>query len=182
MKKSYVYFLAPLIGVIVFFGFYSKASKAYDQSLADQARIVREKKEATLKEEAKNRAKAVQDALEAQEKRKIERKAKEDRDNKERDAREKAVADRNKAGREADKLEAQVKRLDKDIATEKAEIAKIEAEKKSLADEQSFLKDYVKKAEANTLGYSAVLEKIDAADKKWDDYNKAVAAAAAAKK
>ena len=56
-----------------------------------------------------------------------------------------------------------------------SEINKIEDEKKKHQDELSFLKTYVKQAEANVKYYYDLLDKIDAAEKA-----KAAAAAAAA--
>ncbi|MEY2880396.1 MAG: hypothetical protein RLZZ15_2776 [Verrucomicrobiota bacterium] len=172
MKKSYLYFIVPLVGVAVFFGFYLKASKEYEAIEANQAAKVRKEKEEKLRKEQADRSKAVQDALAAQEVRKVERKKKQDQEEKEKEERERAVQARNRAGRDADKVEAQVKRLDKEIAAEKVELAKIEEEKKRLGSETAFLKEYVKAAEANTLSYSAVLDKIDAADKEWERFSR----------
>jgi hypothetical protein len=172
MKKSYLYFVAPLLGVAVFFGFYWKASKEYEAIEAGLVAKTRREKDEKLRQEQANRNKAVQDALAAQEARKIERTKKQIQDEKEKEERERAVQARNRAGREADKIEGQVKRLEKEITAEKVELAKIEEEKKRLSSEQTFLKEYVKIAEANTKNYAAVLDKVDAADKAWEQFSR----------
>jgi hypothetical protein len=182
MKKKYLYVSAPLIGVIVFSGFYISARKTYDAKEDAIVRHAREIKEAKLKEEMKNREIAVRQALEQQDKRKAEKKAREEKETKEAEARAQAVQARSKASRDADKLEASVKRLQRDIDEEKKEIAKIEVEKKHLLDEQAGLVVYVKAAETNVKGLTAVLEKIVDADKKWEDAQKEAARAAAAAK
>jgi hypothetical protein len=182
MKKKYLYVAAPLIGVVVFSGFYISARKDYDAREEAVVRHAREIKDAKLKEEMKNREIAVRQALQQQETRKAEKKAREEKEAKEAEARAQAVQARSKASRDADKLEASVKRLQRDVTEEQKEIAKIEVDKKRSVDEQAFLLDYVKAAEANVKSLTTVLEKIVDADKKWEDAQKEAARAAAAKK
>lgn len=179
-KNKYIYFLSPLIGLVVFFGFYWNASKAYDEREAAVVRKAVEAKKAKLAQEAINREKAVKDALEQQEKRRAAKKAKDELETREAEARAQAVQARSKASRDADKIEASVKRLQRDIDEEKKEIAKIEADKKRYADDQVFLLEYVKQAEANVKNLRGILEKITEADKKWEEAQRAAAAAAAA--
>ena len=76
-KKSYVYFLVPLIGVIVFGAIYWNFSAGYEAEIARKEKIVREAKDEKLRQEAKNREKAIKEALESQERRKVEKAAKE---------------------------------------------------------------------------------------------------------
>lgn len=176
MKKTYLYFLVPLIGLIVFGAFYWNFSKGYEAKLAEKERIVRVAKEEKLRAEAKNREQAIKDALVAQERRKVEKAAKEAKDQADQDARQLALEARDKANREQIKLSQQVERLEKDIKVEKEAIAKIEDDMKRAVEEQKFLKMYVKQAETNTKSLSEVLERIAAADAA-----KAAADAAAAK-
>ena len=63
MKKSYIYFLVPLIGLIAFGALYWNFSQGYEAELAERERIVRVQKEEKLKAEAKNREKAIKDAV-----------------------------------------------------------------------------------------------------------------------
>jgi hypothetical protein len=174
-KKQYIYFLIPIVGLVIFSVFYKGAVNRYEQREEDVRKQIRAEKEAKLQKEMKDREKAIKDAQVAQERRKAERKAKIEKDEKEKEAREAAIQARNKAGRDADKLEAQVKRLQKEISDEKDAIAKIEEDRKKSGEEEAFLRDYVKKAEANQKNLTAVLDKIADADKKIDEMRKAAA-------
>ena len=172
-KKQYIYFLIPIVGLVIFSVFYTGAIRRYQEREEQQRKEIRLEKEAKLQKEMKDREKAIKDAQVAQEKRKAERKARIEKEEKEKEMREAAVQARNKAGRDADKLESQVKRLQKDIGEEKDAIAKLEEEKKKSIEEEAFLRDYVKKAEANQQNLTVVLTKIDDADKKIDEMRKA---------
>lgn len=164
MKKSYIYFLVPLIGLIAFGAVYWNFSAGYEAELAEKARIQKEAKEAKLREEAKNREKAIKDALAAQERRKIEKAEKEAKQKADEEARQLAVEAQRKAERDQQKLANQIERLEKEIKVEKEAIAKLEGERKQAMEEENFLKTYVKQAEANTKNLTEVLDKIVAAD------------------
>lgn len=164
MKKSYIYFLVPLIGLIAFGALYWNFSQGYEAKIAEKARLVRVEKEEKLKTEAKNREKAIKDAIEAQERRKAEKAEKEAKEKADQEARQLALEARDKANRDQLKLAQQIERLEKDIKVEKEAIAKLEEDRKRAADEEQFLKTYVKQAEANTKSLTEVLEKINAAD------------------
>ena len=164
MKKSYIYFLVPVIGLIAFGALYWNFSAGHEAKLAEKARIQREAKEEKLRAEAKNREQAIKDALAAQERRKEEKAAKEAKEKADQEARQLAVEAQNKANRDQQKLAQQVERLEKEIKVEKDAIAKIEEERKLALEEENFLKTYVKQAEANTKSLTEVLDKITAAD------------------
>lgn len=164
MKKSYIHFLIPLVGLLIFGAVYWNFSTGYEAELAKKAKIVREAKEEKLRIEAKNRETAIKEAVAAQDRRKVEKAAKEAKEKADSEARQLAVEARDKANREQLKLAQQVERLEKDIKVEKDAIAKIEEDRKRAADEEAFLKTYVKQAEANTKSLADVLEKINAAD------------------
>lgn len=164
MKKSYIHFLVPLVGLLIFGAVYWNFSTGYEAELAKKAKIVREAKEEKLRIEAKNRETAIKEAVAAQDRRKVEKAAKEAKEKADSEARQLAVEARDKANREQLKLAQQVERLEKDIKVEKDAIAKIEEDRKRAADEEAFLKTYVKQAEANTKSLADVLEKINAAD------------------
>jgi hypothetical protein len=181
MKKSYVYFVAPLaLLIIFFFGFYWNAHKDYDKREADKVKAEVDAKRAKLEKEAKDREQAVAAALAMQDKRRADKKAKDERETREKEEREKARQSRDKAGRDADKLEQQVRRLAKEIEGEKKEFGEVQTERKRTADELEFVKQYVKKAEANSKGMTSVLERIEAADKMAADMARAAAEAAKA--
>lgn len=164
MKKTYIYFLFPLVGLIAFGALYWNFSQGYEAELAERERIIRVEKEEKLKAEAKNREKAIKDAIAAQERRKQEKAEKEAKDKADQEARQLALEARDKANRDQLKLAQQIERLEKDIKVEKEAIAKLEEERKRAADEEQFLKTYVKQAEANTKSLTEVLDKIIAAD------------------
>jgi uncharacterized protein (DUF3084 family) len=168
MNKAY--FLVPLIAVILFSGYYWSFKTAYDKKLEDQVLVEKEKNVERLKVEAKNREIAIQLAVKADAKRKEERAIKEAKDKAEKDARQAAADARGKALREQGRLEIQARHLAEQVTTLKEEIAKIEEQKKSAMAEQDFLNVYVKQAEANVISLTAVLDKIDAANRAAVEY------------
>lgn len=176
MKKSYVYFLVPLLGLIAFGAVYWNFDAQYAEKEAAKQAAVRKGKEDKLAAEAKNREQAIKDALAAQERRKVERAAKEAKDKADQEARQLAIEARDKAHRDQLKLEQQRDRLLKDIKVEEELIAKLGEEHKHAIDEQKFLKEYVQQAEANTKSLASVLDRIAAAEAA-----RAAAEAAAAK-
>jgi colicin import membrane protein len=181
MKKSYVYFIAPLaLLVVFFFGFYWNAHKDYDAREKNKIKAEKDAKLAKLEKEAKDREAAVKAALEMQDKRRADKKAKDEKEARDKEERDKARQARDKAGRDADKLEQQVKRIQKEIEAEKKEFAEVQAERKRTTDELAFVKEYVKKAETNVKGVTGVLERIEAADKMAADMARAAAEAAKA--
>jgi cytoskeletal protein RodZ len=138
MKKSYVYFVAPLILLIVFFfGFYWNAHKNFEDREAAAIKKVKDEKQAKLEKEAKDREVAVKAALELQEKRRAEKKAKDEKEARDKEEREKTRLARDKAGRDAEKIEQQVRRIQKEIEVEKKELAEIQTERKQTVDEQN---------------------------------------------
>jgi hypothetical protein len=164
MKKTYVYFLVPIIGLIAFGAVYWNFSAGYEAKLAQKAALVRQAKEEKLRKEAKDREIAIKEALASQERRKAEKAAKEAKEQADAEARQLAIEARDKANRDQAKLGQQVERLEKEVKVEKEAIAKIEEDRKRALEEQGFLKDYVKQAQANTKSLSEVLDKITAAD------------------
>jgi hypothetical protein len=184
MKKAYLYFLLPLVGLALFGAVYWQFSKDYEQRQEQRAAKERKIKENKINEDNANRLKAVEEAKAAQEKRKADRAIREAREAKDKEDREISKAARNKAINDADKIEGQVRRLNKEIEETKKEIQVIDEQKARSVAEETFLKDYVKKVESNRAGLTAVIEKIAEADKAREEYERqqAMAAAAAAKK
>ncbi len=176
MNKAY--FLVPLIAVILFTGYYWSFKTAYEKKLEDQRQVEKEANIERLKVEAKNREIAIQQAVKADAVRKAQRAEKEAKDKKEKEDRQTAVDARGKALREQGRLETQARRLKDQVDTLKEEIGKIEEQKKSAQAEQDFLNVYVKQAEANVVSLTAVLDKIDAANKAKVEYDRLQALAA----
>ena len=164
MKKTYVYFLVPLLGLIIFGAVYWNFNAGYEAKEAAKKAAVEQTKRAKLEKEAKDREIAIKDALAAQEKRKQEKAAKEAKDKADRDARQAALEARDKANRDQARLETQMHRLEADVKTEQDAIAKLQADKEEAVKQYNFLKDYVKQAQANTKQLYQVVEKIAAAD------------------
>jgi DNA repair exonuclease SbcCD ATPase subunit len=175
-----VYLIFPLIGILIFGGFYVSFTKTYDAKLAAIKAKVEEEKKAKAKQQEIDRNNAIKSAIEAQARRKLEREAKEKVEEDKKTARQAAEDLRQHNYDERNKFRDQVGRLKKDLEEIKATFAKIAEEKKRYADEDVFLKTYVTKAEANVKYYYDLLEKIAAAEKAAADA--AAAAAAAAKK
>jgi hypothetical protein len=176
MNKAY--FLVPLIAVILFTGYYWSFKTAYEKKLEDQRQVEKEANIERLKVEAKNREIAIQQAVKADAVRKAQRAEKEAKDKKEKEDRNAAADARGKALREQGRLETQARRLADQVVILKEEIGKIEEQKKSAQAEQDFLNVYVKQAEANVVSLTAVLDKIDAANKAKVEYDRLQALAA----
>lgn len=176
MKKAY--FIFPLLATLIFFGFWWNFNSTYEAKEAEKAKQVRLEREAKKRQEAEDRAKAIKDALVAQETRKKEREAKELKDKADREARELAIDERNKSAQDVTKLTKQRDQLNFDVKNEKEALVKLDEQKRKSFDEQAFLKEYVRKAEANVKGLSEVLDKIAAADAARAAAEAAAAAAA----
>ena len=187
MKKSSVYFIAPLVGVAIFAAVYARYASGYEEKVAQAEKARQDQKVEKNRQDNLAKRSAVDAALKAQEERKKAKAVKEAREAKEKEDRDLSVQARTKAREDTRKFQDQVRRLQKEVEENKKEIAKVEEDKKVSGGEQVFLREYVKKAEANTQGLQQVLERIEAADKAIEAANRAAeaaakAAAAAAKK
>jgi colicin import membrane protein len=178
MKKSLVYFLAPIVGLIIFGAVYWNFSSGYEAKEAAIALKVKQDKEAKLLKQAQDNEQAIKEANLSQERRKAERAIKDAKDKADHDARQAAVDAKEKAYRDADKYAKQVDRLEKDIKSEQDAIAKLADDKKKSADELIFLRGYVRQADENVRNLKLVLDKISAADAARAAADAAAAAAA----
>ncbi len=176
MKKAYVIF--PVVALLIFFGFWWNFNSKHEAVVAEKAKQARIAKEAKQRKEQEDRATAIKDALAAQEKRKKEREAKEIKDKADREARELAIDNRNKTAQEVTKLTKQKDQLVADVKSEKEALLKLDEQKRKAIEEQAFLKEYVRKAEANAKALTDVLDKIAAADAARAAADAAAAAAA----
>lgn len=182
MKKNYVYFVAPLVGLILFSGIYWKYSASYDARMEEMHRKERQATQAKLDEDAKNREIAAKAAFKAQEERKAARKAKEEKDIRDKEMRDQAQQAMRKAQNEARNLAQKIQRLKKDVDEEKKQVDIVAQEKTRLISEEAFQHEYKLKAEANVQTLTATLDTIADADKKWAEYLRELARQAAAKK
>jgi hypothetical protein len=176
MNKAY--FIIPLIGVLIFGGFYVNFSRGHEAHLAEVKAKADEAKKEKARQQVIDREKAIAAAVEASKLRTEERLKKEKIEEDKKTARQTAEDKRLRANSDKTKLTDQVRRLKKDLEEVQEEIKKIELEKKTLMDEQAFLRTYVKQAESNVKYYYDLLDKIAAAEKA----RAAEAAAAAAAK
>jgi hypothetical protein len=164
MKKSKIYVLVPLILLGIFGTYYWSFSSQYQAKQDAIAATEKQKKQDKLKAEAEAREAAIHDAVEAQKVRKAERIAREEKERKQKDDRDNARLDAEKADQESQKLSRQAEKLSKDVDAEKKEIAAIQAEEKKSEEELVFLKKYTEEATANRDKLSEVMSKIEAAD------------------
>jgi hypothetical protein len=177
MNKVYIIF--PLIGLLIFGGFYLSFDKTYEKKLADIKMKAEDDKKAKAAKQLKEREEAMKAAVESAKKRSAELREKEAKEEAKKVARQEAEDHRQKVHDDLLRYRDQVARLKKDLDEVKTAIAKITEERKRYADEDAFLKVYVKQAEANVKYYYDLLDKIAAAEKAAADA--AAAAAAAAK-
>mgnify|MGYP001547219560 FL=1 len=177
MNKAYLIF--PLIGLLIFGGFYINFNKGYEaKELAMKVKADEEKKAKALQQVADREA-AIKAAVEAQAIRKKEREEKDRADEAKKVARQQAEDYRVKTFDDRNKFRDQVARLKRELSEVKDSAAKIAKDKESEVKEEEFLKNYVKQAEANVKYYYTLLDKISAAEKAAAD---AAAAAAQSKK
>lgn len=174
MNKSY--FIFPLIGLLIFGGFYLNFDRNYEAKVVEAKTKAEEVKKAKAKQDIANREAAIKAAIEAQAKRKAEREERERIEEEKKTARQDAEDARQRNYDERNRLRDQVARLKKDLEELKTITAKVAEEKKKYVDEQAFLMTFVKQAEANVKYYYNLLDKIAAAEAA-----KAAAEAAAAK-
>jgi hypothetical protein len=173
-----VYLIVPLIGLLLFGGFYVKFSRGYEAHLTELKVKADEARKAKAQQQIKDRENAIKAAIEASKKRELERKEKERIEEAKRVARQEAEDQRLRTYDERNKLRDQVSRLKKDLEEVKAATAKVAEEKKRHLDEEAFLKTYVKQAEANVKYYYDLLDKITVAEAARAAAEAAAAAAA----
>ncbi len=162
MKKAYLF--APIIALLLFIAIYWNFHSGYQARETARQELLQAEKKAKLDAEVEARRKAVDDAVKAQEIRKKEREAKEAADRLRQQERQTVIDARDKAFRDQEKNARQLERLKADLATEKQSLAKLTEARTALTAEETFLREYVRKAEANVKALEAVLVKIAAAE------------------
>jgi chromosome segregation ATPase len=181
MKKTHLYFLVPLVGLLIFGAIYWNFDAGYEQSLADKAAAEKAARLERLHEEDLMRVKAVDQANALAAKRTQERKDKEARQARERQEISDAQDAARKAGDEKRLERDKVESLKKDVVSIKADIERIEIEKADLQARLTGFPDVIAQAQENTQSLKAVLDKIAAADAAIEAAAKAAALAAAKK-
>jgi len=177
MKKTYLYFLVPLVAMIVFSVYYWNFTANYDQIQAAKEAEVQKSQQAQREEEARQRQKAVDDAYAQGLKRKADREAKLAREQKEEDDKTNATEANQKIHREVGRLRDKVESLTRLVKENQDDLDKFTSDKEQLETQRASIVALVPVAEANTKSLSEVIGKIAAAD---DAAAKAAAAAAAA--
>jgi hypothetical protein len=178
MNKVYIIF--PLICTLIFGAFYYNFEKGFEATQVEIKRKADAELKAKVAKDMAAREEAIKAAVEASKVREAERKERDRIAELKATARQDAEDRRQKTYDERNRARDQVARLKKDLEEIKGTFGKLEDEKKKYLDEQTFLKTYVRQAEANVKYYYDLLEKIDAAEKA--KAAQAAAAAAAAKK
>jgi colicin import membrane protein len=182
MKRTYIYFLIPLVGMAVFGAYYWNFTQNYDEREAAKAAEEQRIRDVERENEASLRQKAVDDAFAQQQKRKIEREAKAALERKQEDDKEAAEVARDHAKSEVRRLEEKVRSLTRDIQEAQDDLDKFNLEKAALQAEQTAIAGGVAASEANTKRLTEVLERISAADAAVEAAAEAAAKAAAEKK
>jgi hypothetical protein len=157
-----VYFIGPLLALVVFIGVYSVHQGGLKERDAKKAAAAQAAVQAKLEAEQEARKAAMADAIKAAEQRKAEKAAREAREASEREARQLAVDARDKAFREQERTARQIERVKKEIEAEQAVIAKLSAERALAVSEKQFLHDFVAKAQGNVQALQALLSKLNA--------------------
>lgn len=172
-----IYILVPLVGLLLFGGYYMNFNKGYVATQLAQKQAAEAVIQAKKEQDLKNREIAYKQAIEAAEKRKIERAEKDRIEEEKKLARLQAEDYRQHTFDDRKRFREQAERLKKEVAAVQAEVTKFEEVKKQHNTELASLKELVKKTEASQKYYYDLLDKIAAADAA-----KAAADALAAKK
>jgi hypothetical protein len=162
MNKAYLF--APVVALLLFIAVYWNFQSGYEAREAARQELIQAEKKAKLAAEVEARRQAVEDAVKAQEVRKKEREAREAADRARQQERQLVIDARDKAFREQEKNSRQLARLKEDLAAEKQALAKLTEARAALVAEETFLRDYVRKAEANVKALETVLQKIAQAE------------------
>ncbi len=159
-----IYFLAPLLGLIVFAGIHAWSQSGQQERIEARQIALKAEQEARLAAEREARRIAIAEAMQVQAQRKKERAERDVREAAEREARAAALDARDQAFREQDRLTRQMERLKREIATEQEAVNQLQSQFDAALAEQTYLKDFVPLARANAAELRRVLEQIAAAE------------------
>lgn len=162
MNKAYV--LGPVAALLVFVAAFTVFHRGHADREAARQNEIRVAHEAKLAAEVEARRKAIDEAVVSQNQRKKEREEKAAIERAEKEARQLAVDARDAAYRDQEKAARAIERVKKEIAVEQDAIAKIAEGRKTSVAEQTFLRDFVKRAEASARNLENVLTQFAAAE------------------
>jgi membrane-associated HD superfamily phosphohydrolase len=156
-----VYFIAPLLLLVVFSGFFAVHRSGLKAREAAQVAKVEAARQAKLDAEQAARKAAMADAIAAAEQRKKDKAAKEAQDKLDKEARQAAIDVRDKAYREQEKISRQLEKLKKDIEVEQVALAKLKASRQEAQAEKAFQEAFVTKAQANVQALQTLLVQLN---------------------
>jgi len=159
MNKAY--FIAPILLLIVFTGFYAVHRSGYEEREATKAAAAAAALVAKNEADIALRRTAMTEAIAAAEQRKIERDEKVARDAADKEARQLIIDTRDRTFRDQERSVKQIERVKKDLEVETAAIAKLTAAQKDAVAEKSFLQDFVAKAQTNVQALQSLLTKLN---------------------
>jgi len=153
-----IYALVPLVGLLLFGGYYWKHSRLHAARLDAIQRIEETARQERRAKEAADRAHAHDQAALTLALRKQERAEKDRLESAQKQARLALEQRRDAAAERAHRLRPQRDRLHSEIVTIAAALARAEERKRELQDEKAFLAEYVRTAEANQNAIQRLLE------------------------
>lgn len=159
MNKAY--FIAPVLLLIVFIGFYASHRDGYEQREAEKAEAAAAALQAKNEADLAARKLAMAEAIAQAEIRKKEREEKAAREAAEKEQRQTALDARDKAYREQERSAKQIERLEKEIEVEQSALAKLAAAQKEAAAEKLFLDEFVIKAQTNVQALQTLLTRLN---------------------
>ncbi|HEX3730261.1 MAG TPA: hypothetical protein VHV47_10690 [Opitutaceae bacterium] len=165
MKKSkYAYFLFPLLALVIFIPIYLNYDAHYDQHVAELAAKRDAEKQAQLAEQNRLRQKAVDDAVLETKRRADEKRLKDEAEAKRVQEMQELGGTVSKARSEREQIRDKVNRLTDSVKVAQDEVDKVKAQEAKDKQEQTFIEQYVAKAQANVKNLNEVMQKIIDAD------------------
>lgn len=159
-----VYFLAPLLALLVFAGAYTVSRKGQLERAEARRIALKADQDTRRSAEVEARRAALDESLRVQARRKKERAENEAREAAAREARAAALDARDLAFREQERLARLIERLKRDIAAEQEAVDRLQIDHDATAAEQDYLKTFVPQARANAAALERVLSQIAAAE------------------
>lgn len=160
MNKAY--FLAPLLALIVFTGFYTSYRGGLKERDAAKVAAATASLKAKNEAELEARRAAMAEAIKAAEERKVERDARLAKEAADKAVRQAAIDARDKVFNENARTVRQIERLRKDIETVEASLVTLAATRKKAESERAFLVDFVSRAQTNVQALQTVLSQLNA--------------------
>jgi chromosome segregation ATPase len=178
MKKSKLaYFLFPILGLVIFVPIYLNYAAHYDAHVAELAAQKERDKQALLDQQNEQRKRAVDEAVAETKRRAEAKRLKDEAEAKRQQEMQELASTRSKVHSEQEQIRDKVNRLTDSVKVAQDEVDKVKAQEAKDKQEQSFIEQYIAKAQANVKNLNEVMQKIIDADAAAE-----AARAAAAKK